>query len=434
MDLLNGKIKTIYFKYFTAAFGSAFIMSIYGIVDMAMVGQYHGPDGSAAMAVIAPIWNIIFSLGLLTGIGGSVLFGAARGRGDDGNEHFTTALILTTVLSIISWVGIIVFEEQLLYFFGADEKVLLPLAKKYLITVKFVIPVFMFSQFLSAFLRNDNDPGRATKAVLAGGIFNVFGDYFCVFTLDMGITGAGLATAMGTTVSLIYMLFHFRKGKNTLKLKMPVNFWLNSKLVVTNGFSTFFADIAMGLLTIMFNRQIMEHLGPDALSVYGVIVNISTFVQCCGYSIGEGAQPIISMNFGAGKRKRIGETLKYAVLTAAVFGIIWTALMLLIPNTIVHIFMKPTTEVLNIAPKILGFYGLSFLLLPYNIFSTFYFQSVMKPALAFAVSVSRGLVVSGAMIYLLPAVFMPDAIWFSMLITEIVCALFVTYQIRKTSK
>ena len=73
MDFLNGKIKTLYFKYLSAAFGSALITSIYSIVDMAMVGQYHGPEGSAALAVVAPGWNIIYSLGLLMGIGGSVV-------------------------------------------------------------------------------------------------------------------------------------------------------------------------------------------------------------------------------------------------------------------------------------------------------------------------------------------------------------------------
>ncbi len=81
MDLLHGNVKTTYFRYLSAAFGSALISSVYGIVDMAMVGQYQGPSGTAALAVVAPVWNIIYSLGLLTGVGGSVLFGTARGRG-----------------------------------------------------------------------------------------------------------------------------------------------------------------------------------------------------------------------------------------------------------------------------------------------------------------------------------------------------------------
>lgn len=76
----------------------------------------------------------------------------------------------------------------------------------------------------------------------------------------------------------------------------------------------------------LFNRQIMIYLGTNALAVYGVIVNISTFVQCCSYSVGQASQPIISTNFGAGKGDRIRETLKYALGTAAFFSLFWTAL------------------------------------------------------------------------------------------------------------
>ena len=78
MDLLKGNVRQIYFRYLGAAFGSALISSIYGLVDSAMVGQYQGPEGTAALAIVAPVWNIIYSLGLLTGIGGSVLLSAAR--------------------------------------------------------------------------------------------------------------------------------------------------------------------------------------------------------------------------------------------------------------------------------------------------------------------------------------------------------------------
>lgn len=84
MDLLNDKVGYLYRKFLLSSFGSAFITSVYGLVDMIMIGQYHGPDGSAAMAVISPVWNIVYSFGLLTGIGGSVLYAVARGA--DGNK------------------------------------------------------------------------------------------------------------------------------------------------------------------------------------------------------------------------------------------------------------------------------------------------------------------------------------------------------------
>lgn len=418
----------MYFKYLTAAFGSALISSIYGVVDMAMVGQYQGPSGTAALAVVAPIWNIIYSLGLLMGIGGSVLFSTLRGKSEENrkesNEYFTAALIGVGILAVITWVGVIFFDRQLLMLFGAEET-LLPLAQSYLFPVKFVVPSFLLTQLMAAFLRNDGNPGLATKAVLFGGIFNVFGDWFFVFVLDMGIMGAGLATAMGSVFSLLMMLTHFRSKKNTLKLEKPTKLLSKLKSISVTGFSTFFIDVAMGILTMLFNRQILKYLGTDALSVYGIIINISTFVQCCAYSIGQASQPIISTNFGAKQWKRISQILKYALGTAAVFGLIWTAIAELVPNLFVRIFMTPTEEILTIAPNIVRSYGLSFLLLPFNIFSTYYFQALMKPTASFLVSVGRGAVISGILIYLLPAVLGANAVWFAMPITELIVAIAV---------
>lgn len=165
MDLLRGNIKTLYFKYLSAAFGSALISSIYGIVDMAMVGQYQGPDGTAALAVVAPVWNVIYSLGLLMGIGGSVIFSTKRGSGmsadGEDDQYFTAAVIGSVILAALAWVGLILFERPLLMFFGTDET-LLALAQRYMIPIKVVFPLFLFNQMLAAFLRNDGAPALAT--------------------------------------------------------------------------------------------------------------------------------------------------------------------------------------------------------------------------------------------------------------------------------
>ena len=434
MDLLNGKVGSLYFKYLSAAFGSALISSIYGIVDMAMVGQYQGPDGTAAMAVVAPIWNIIYSLGLLMGIGGSVIFSTKRGSGinSDGedNQYFSAAVVGSVILAALAWVGLILFERPLLMFFGADET-LLVLAQRYMNPVKAVFPLFLFNQMLAAFLRNDGAPALATLGVLSGGIFNVFGDYFFVFPCDMGVYGAGLATAIGSAVSFLVMLTHFASKKNTLRFVRPKH--LANKLwkITVTGFSSFFIDVAMGILTVLFNRQIMQYLGSNALAIYGPIINVSTFVQCCAYSVGQASQPIISTNFGAGKADRIRETLRYALWTVAFFGVFWTALSVACPNLYIRIFMSPTETILSMAPAIIRAYAISFLLLPFNIFSTYYFQAILQPRAAFVVSVARGLVISGALILTLPLVAGPDSLWFAMPVTELVTAVYAAASIRK---
>ena len=108
MDLLTGKVKSLYFRYLAAAFGSTLISSIYSLVDTAMVGQYQGPSGAAALAVVAPVWNVIYSLGLLTGIGGSVIFSARRGGGGrDENRYFTASVIGAALLAALACVVVI---------------------------------------------------------------------------------------------------------------------------------------------------------------------------------------------------------------------------------------------------------------------------------------------------------------------------------------
>ena len=193
MALLKGNVRQIYFRYLGAAFGSALISSIYGLVDSAMVGQYQGPEGTAALAIVAPVWNIIYSLGLLTGIGGSVLLSAARGAGrqKEGDEYFTAALAGTVFFAAVSWLAIAFFDAPLLRLFGARDA-LLPLAQQYLLPVKFVVPLFLFNQMLAAFLRNDGAPGLATAAVLAASVVS-------------GLTGLELDGWMGLGVALFIL-------------------------------------------------------------------------------------------------------------------------------------------------------------------------------------------------------------------------------------
>ncbi|MCD7949572.1 MAG: hypothetical protein LUG12_04845 [Erysipelotrichaceae bacterium] len=197
--------------------------------------------------------------------------------------------------------------------------------------------------------------------------------------------------------------------------------------------SSFFIDIAMGFLTILFNRQIVLYLGTNALSIYSVVINISTFVQCCAYAIGQASQPIISMNYGGKKGKRINEILKCALSSVAIVSIAWTILVEAFPNLFIYIYMAPTNEILQMAPAIMRIYALSFMLLPLNIFSTYYFQSIMKPQISFVISITRGIIISGILIMVLPIINV-NAIWLAMPITEFIIMIYVVMMIKRYTK
>lgn len=184
---------------------------------------------------------------------------------------------------------------------------------------------------------------------------------------------------------------------------------------------------------MLFNRQIMRYLNSDALAVYGVIVSVSTFVQCCAYGIGQAAQPILSQNYGAGLRDRVRQVLRYSVLSSGIMALLFTGLSLTIPNALVRLFMSPTPEVLAIAPPILQVYAISFLPLPFNIFSIYYFQATLQSGVSAGISVARGIVVSGALILILPLLGV-GALWWAMPITETAVALFCGLWIRRQQR
>lgn len=430
-DLTKGNVKNHYLKYLVASFGSAMIGCIYAAVDAAVVGHYAGPVGSATLSVVLPIWTIIYSLGLLIGIGGSVCYSFYKGKGEQqtSNEYFTFSVVLATVSSIICWIIVVFFDEPMLRLFGADDE-LLPLAQRYLLPIKFVIPVYLFSEVTAAFLRNDNAPSLATKAIILGGIFNVGGDFMFVFVFDLGFFGAGLATALGMTFSQLIMLTHFLSKQNTLRLVKLKNRLQKAKAIFVNGFSSFVTDMAMGIVAIFFNRQIMHYFDSDALSVFGVITQISVLVQCSTYGAGQAAQPIISVNYGADLKERVKKTNQYGVITVLIFGIFWASVMLLFPNVVLNLYMSPTESVLKIAPEIIRIYGISYLLLPLNIYATYYFQSVMKPKISLGISLLRGFVICVVLVLLLPVLFGKGAIWWVMLVTEFLVSIYVLLNMK----
>lgn len=178
-------MKQLYFKYLAAAFGSALVGAIYILVDMAVIGQYAGPTGTAAIALVLPAWSLICSLGILTGIGGSVLYGNAKGEGGTkkANSMYTAAVLATALLALVIWLFMLFFDKQLLTFMGSKGE-LLELGIEYLKPLKIAVPFFVFSQMLAAFLRNDDDPGLATFAVVFTSILNMIGDYVFAFTFD----------------------------------------------------------------------------------------------------------------------------------------------------------------------------------------------------------------------------------------------------------
>lgn len=434
MDYLTSSTKALYRKYLIASLGSALVITIYSFVDTIAVGQSEGPAGTAAMAVITPIFGILVFFGILFGIGGSVLMNNAKGAGNEekGNAYFTTALILVVGFTVVTWVLFARFSKPILFFFGATQGTL-PLVMRYVQWLIRCWPIFIFSTFIGAFVRNDNAPGLVMAGVISGGCFNIFGDWFFVFPLGMGMEGAAIATVLGTTLQCLILCSHLFRKCCGLKLAKPFRMGKAIRKIFVIGIGASLLDLGTVVLSTITNNQILRYGSEVELAIYGVMTTIAALVQAMYCGVGQAIQPLVSANFGGRQYGRVRQFLKMSVVTVLIMGVLFTVLAECLPVPIVQLFMDATPEVLAAAPNSMRLYSLLYLFLGFTVLSTYYLQSVMRDRASMAIGILRSLVVSGLLLYLLPLFWGINGVWLALPISEcivtVVAAVFLSKKV-----
>lgn len=435
MDLLKGNIKKLYIGYLGPSLLAAAIVSVYSFVDMIAIGRGVGPDGAAALAIATPIFGVISLFGLLCGVGGSVYLGKARGEGrmEKSNAYFSASLLLAAGCTALVWIVFTVFSVQICTLFGASEA-LMPLVKAYTDPILWMMPFFILSSYLSCLVRSDGAPNRVMTAVAIGGVFNVFADWLFVFPLNGGMTGAAMATVLGTFIQFAVLCGHFLSKKCQLKLVKPFQPLKACRNVLVAGLSAGVIDVSFIVLTVVINKQVLRYGGEATLTVFGVIITCSSMFQHLFSGVGQTIQPIVSMNFGAGQIRRIREVDKLSVITALLMGAFFTLVGLLFPLQLTTFFVATTPQIVEIAPKIVRIYFLSFLPMGVNIQATYYLQSVMQTKRSNLLTLLRGLIISGVLVYLLPLWIGIDGVWWAMVITEFAVVIFSSICLRTADK
>lgn len=434
MDYLTSSTKALYRKYLIASLGSALVITIYSFVDTIAVGQSEGPAGTAAMAVITPIFGILVFFGILFGIGGSVLMNNAKGAGNEekGNAYFTTALILVVGFTVVTWVLFARFSKPILFFFGATQGTL-PLVMRYVQWLLRCWPIFIFSTFIGAFVRNDNAPELVMAGVISGGCFNIFGDWFFVFPLGMGMEGAAIATVLGTTLQCLILCSHLFRKCCGLKLAKPFRMGKAIRKIFVIGIGASLLDLGTVVLSTITNNQILRYGSEVELAIYGVMTTIAALVQAMYCGVGQAIQPLVSANFGGRQYGRVRQFLKMSVVTVLIMGVLFTVLAECLPVPIVQLFMDATPEVLAAAPNSMRLYSLLYLFLGFTVLSTYYLQSVMRDRASMAIAILRSLVVSGLLLYLLPLFWGINGVWLALPISEcivtVVAAVFLSKKV-----
>jgi Na+-driven multidrug efflux pump len=419
MDFVRDDIRSIFRKYAFASIGSALAMSIYSMVDTIAVGHSTGAVGTAAMAVITPVYGTQAFLSSLCGVGGTVLMTKEKAMQNikKGNSYFTVSLLMLSVLTAITWVLFGFFHNPLFRFFGATDEVLV-YVNQYADLVIAFWPIFLFMIYLSLFLRSDGKPKLAFLSVLIGGGTNIFGDWFFCFPLKMGMRGAALATVIGSAIQVMIPILYLFSGKSSIRIEKPENLLQVVHDIAVIGFGSGIIELATVILAILLNNQITKYGGVAALSVYGIIATSNSLIQSMFSGLGQSVQPAVSANYSAKQYERIRELLKMAAITCVIMEILFVLLGELFPIPLVKLFTKPDNDVLALAPGMIRIYFLTYLFMGISILCIYILQATLKGVNATALSLMRGFIVSGVLIVLLPLILGLNGVTAAIVISE----------------
>ncbi len=312
-DFFTGNIAKLLFTLAMPAIVAQLVNALYNIVDRMYIGHIEGVGDYAitGLGVCFPIIILISAFAAMIGMGGAPLAAIKMGENNkDGAEKilgtcFSTLIVLGVILSII----FLIYNEPLLMMFGASEKTI-PYALDYLGIYVLGSIFVMLSLGMNNFITAQGFAKTAMITVLVGAIINIVLDPILIFGFNMGVRGAAIATVISQFISSIWVIHFLFSKKTTLKIKKE-NLTPDPKIlrgVVALGFSPFIMQSTESLVQIVFNTSLLRYGGDLYVGTMTVLGSAMQLALMPIMGITQGAQPIISQNYGAGNYSRVRET------------------------------------------------------------------------------------------------------------------------------
>lgn len=325
---------------------SMLVGSLYNIVDQFFIGQRVGELGNAATNIAFPLSTSCLALALLIGIGGSSAFNLAMGSGDDKKAvHLLgNAVVLLAGSGLFLSIITFLFLKPLLLFFGSPKAVL-PFAIEYTKVTAFGFPFLLLGTGGGHLIRADGRPRMTMVCNLIGAVINTVLDALFVFGLNLGMTGAALATVIGQMVSGIMAIICLMHGK-TVSIHKEHLFvkWENVTRIASLGMAPCSNQVAMMVVQIIMNQS-LKHYGSHSIygenipiACVGIITKVNMIFMSFVIGLSQGLQPIASFNYGAGKKGRVKEAYIKAVSIGAVLAVIAFFMFQFFPRQIISIF------------------------------------------------------------------------------------------------
>lgn len=322
------------------------VNALYNVVDQIFIGQKVGVLGNAATNIAFPLTTICLAVGLMSGVGAATNFNLEMGRKRPKRAKSVagTAISLLAISGIVLCILINIFLKQMLLMFGATNQIF-DYAVEYTKITSFGIPFLLISVGVNPLVRADGNSFYSMFAIIVGAVLNTILDPLFMFGFGMGIDGAAWATVISQVISALMLISYIFKFK-TVKFELK-DFQIKIKeiwILFALGVSPFIFQCSALIVQIVTNN-LLKFYGQQSvygseipIAVAGIVMKINVIFIAIILGLTQGAQPISGFNYGAKNYKRVRETLKLTLKTAAVISTVMFIVFQIFPKQIISIF------------------------------------------------------------------------------------------------
>lgn len=395
--------------------------SVYGVVDGFFISNYVGETSFAAVNFIMPVLMILGTVGFMFGTGGSALIAKTLGEGDreKANRLFSMFVYATALLGVVcGGVGLWCLRPVAIWL-GAEGQMLED-CLVYGRIILLAIPAYSLQMAFQSFFVTAEKPTLGLVINVLAGVTNMVLDFLLVGVLPFGLVGAAAATAVsqlvGAGISLVYF---FGKNKSLLRLGRTRldgrAFWKGC----TNGSSEFMSNVAMSVVGMLYNVQLLKYAGEYGVSAYGVLMYVSMIFNgiFIGYAVG--SAPIVSYHYGAGHHDELKSLRRKSTLLILIFSAAMFILAELLASPLSRLFVGYDEVLLALTEQGFFIYSFSFLFMGFAIFASSFFTALNDGLTSAIISFLRTLVFQVTAVLIMPLLWDVNGIWASIVAAEV---------------
>ena len=394
--------------------------SLYNMVDAIFIGHGVGPYAISGLALTFPFMNLAAAFGTLVGVGASTMASMLLGQKnyDIARKVLGNVVVLNFIIGLLFTIVALVFLDPILYFFGASENTI-SYAREYMqiILAGNVITHVYFG--LNSLLRSAGHPKKAMAATIMTVLLNAILDPLFIFTFDMGIRGAAVATILAQVVALVLVVVWFCDKRELIHFERGI-FRLERRIVkdsIVIGLAPFLMNFVACFVVIIINMRLKTYGGDLAIGAYGIVNRISFVFIMIVSGLTQGMQPIAGYNYGARQMSRVYEVLKKTLLYATVVLTAGFLIGELCPGLVVAIFTDDP-ELMEKSIKGMRLVVGMFPLVSLSMVIGNFFQSIGQPKQAIFLSLSRQVVFLIPSLWILPMFFDIAGVWVSFMVSD----------------